>query len=293
KKNEIRTLKRSQNNRKINLPETIKAKDLTLWKANIPYTEEDIRWEDLILEDNKEIRLQKLLPIRKVSDVFVEEESITFSNKKFNLFLELTGLKIKNVSNSKITNDIDPYKWMSHAKNASNQRKKLLKHFKSNLVNVFLKTDTFGVSSNHKNLLTIRKSQWFPCHIKGGTDFILVDECCAKNKMLSDPSLMHLSLMHLSPTYNHLQCVHLQRTYRQRTDLQLSGIREVIELKKQFDHISYQQSILEMVAADMLVGDEIKVFAVLTDMSNWTIYWLDEYKRIMLSMQAIARKLSS
>ncbi|RIB15301.1 hypothetical protein C2G38_2192722 [Gigaspora rosea] len=208
KKNEIRTLKRSQNNRKINLPETIKAKDLTLWKANIPYTEEDIRWEDLILEDNKEIRLQKLLPIRKVSDVFVE-------------------------------------------------------------------------------------SQWFPCHIKGGTDFILVDECCAKNKMLSDPSLMHLSLMHLSPTYNHLQCVHLQRTYRQRTDLQLSGIREVIELKKQFDHISYQQSILEMVAADMLVGDEIKVFAVLTDMSNWTIYWLDEYKRIMLSMQAIARKLSS
>ncbi|CAG8483121.1 10048_t:CDS:2 [Gigaspora rosea] len=40
---------------KINLPETIKAKDLTLWKANIPYAEENIRWEDLILENNRKL----------------------------------------------------------------------------------------------------------------------------------------------------------------------------------------------------------------------------------------------
>ncbi|CAG8633931.1 14444_t:CDS:2, partial [Gigaspora rosea] len=83
---------------------------------NIPYTEEDIRWEDLILENNKKTGLQKLMPIREVSDVFVE-----VPDNRINIIIEIpytNGLKIKNVSNTKITNDIDPYKWMSHAKNA-------------------------------------------------------------------------------------------------------------------------------------------------------------------------------
>ncbi|KAF0453381.1 crinkler CRN family protein [Gigaspora margarita] len=282
---------------KIHLPAKVKAKDITLWKADIQCTEEDIRWDNLILENNEETGFLKLLPIRKVSEVFDvvpdnciniiievlhtngdsqvsfstenienletmiqkiesiyayvvdEEESITFSNissKKFDQFLELTGLKIKNLTKvTKDTKDINPYKWTSHAENEANQQKNLLKYFANNLGEYLPNNIDIVDVSNHKNLLNIKKSRWFPCHIKGGTDFILVDEGCANDKMLVD------------------------------------GIYGVIELKKQLDHKSYRQAILEMVAADLRVGDDVKVFGILTDMRNWTVYWLDESKRIM------------
>ncbi|CAG8463407.1 20674_t:CDS:2 [Gigaspora margarita] len=53
-----------------------------------------------------------------------------------------------------------------------------------------------------------------------------------------------------------------------KDDKVADGICGVIELKKQLDHKSYWQAILEMVAADVHVGDDVKVFGVLTDMIN-------------------------
>uniref|UniRef100_U9TNN8 Uncharacterized protein n=1 Tax=Rhizophagus irregularis (strain DAOM 181602 / DAOM 197198 / MUCL 43194) TaxID=747089 RepID=U9TNN8_RHIID len=61
-----------------------------------------------------------------------------------------------------------------------------------------------------------------------------------------------------------------------------AGVRAVIELKKIVKSSHIKQIILEMIAADLFVRDEIKVFGLLTDLkSAWHFFWLEEGKKIM------------
>ncbi|CAB5372618.1 unnamed protein product [Rhizophagus irregularis] len=59
-------------------------------------------------------------------------------------------------------------------------------------------------------------------------------------------------------------------------------VRAVIELKKIVKSSHIKQIILEMIAADLFVRDEIKVFGLLIDLkSAWHFFWLEEGKKIM------------
>ena len=60
-----------------------------------------------------------------------------------------------------------------------------------------------------------------------------------------------------------------------------AGIRAVIELKKEVKDHHVAQVVLQMISADFLTDDGIKVFGVLTDLNEiWNIYWI-EGKRIL------------
>jgi len=84
----------------------------------------------------------------------------------------------------------------------------------------------------------------FPFKIRGGTDFILVEQTFIDNR------------------------VHK------------AGILATIELKKVEDHHRFQ-AISETVAADFMVNYDINVIGVLTNLNKvWQIFWLGEGKKI-------------
>jgi hypothetical protein len=61
-----------------------------------------------------------------------------------------------------------------------------------------------------------------------------------------------------------------------------AGIRAVIELKKTIKSSHIKQVIFKMMAADLFVRDEIKVFGLLTDLKSvWHFFWLEEGRKIM------------
>jgi hypothetical protein len=57
--------------KKIYIPDSVRAKDLTLWKVNVPYNE-DATQVDIILKSNEEMGVHELSPVMKICDVFTE-----------------------------------------------------------------------------------------------------------------------------------------------------------------------------------------------------------------------------
>ncbi|CAG8630250.1 19393_t:CDS:2 [Dentiscutata erythropus] len=60
---------------KINFSNKIRANDLTLWKVNIPFGEENVTEIAVTLENNKEMGIQRLTFLKKISTAFFKEIS--------------------------------------------------------------------------------------------------------------------------------------------------------------------------------------------------------------------------
>jgi hypothetical protein len=55
---------------KISVPTNTKAKDITLWKINLPY-DENIERVNIELKNNEKTGIKKLCPLEKINDVFI------------------------------------------------------------------------------------------------------------------------------------------------------------------------------------------------------------------------------
>ncbi|CAG8504823.1 5588_t:CDS:2 [Paraglomus occultum] len=66
-----------------------------------------------------------------------------------------------------------------------------------------------------------------------------------------------------------------------------AGIRVIIELRKEVKDRDTAQVILQMISADIMIHDGIKVFGVLTDLnSTWNIYyyWIEDKQILTITL---------
>ncbi|CAI2185781.1 18779_t:CDS:2 [Funneliformis geosporum] len=233
--------------KKIYIPDNMRAKDLTLWKVNVLYNKDAIQVPDnyihIMVEISNIVTVSQFsLPndiIRKINfiyDYMVDEsEATTISNIIPNI--EFSGRILEE--------NIASYNWTSHAKNHLDQRRKVLKYFKDNLKCHPPTEIIIEDVSNNKHLLDIPKLSCLPFSVNSRTDLVLVERNYIKSKMFR------------------------------------TGIHAIIELKKKLEDRDFRQAILEMIVADILTSKDIKIFGILTDMNNWIIYWLDKSKIII------------
>ncbi|CAG8644647.1 8331_t:CDS:2, partial [Funneliformis mosseae] len=145
-------------------------------------------------------------------------------------------------------NDIEPYEWNDYTVSDPNKleliSQYLNQHLKPNLPKDYV---VFNVA-NHKSFLDITtENSPFPFKIKGGTDYVVMEQKYIDNLIAK------------------------------------AGTRVTIELKKVPQEQNIWQAIAEMVAADFLTNEEIKVIGVLTDLNErWHLFWLEEGRKIMM-----------
>ena len=143
--------------------------------------------------------------------------------------------------------DINPYKWTSHAENHKSQIKAIIRYLNTHLKPILPDEVAIEDVANKKDFLKVRKNSTLPFNISGGTDIILVEEQCVMAKALK------------------------------------MGIYATFELKKAVEDRHIYQAVLEMIVADCYIDEDTKVFGVLTDLKDvWNIIWLGVNKKIRM-----------
>jgi hypothetical protein len=181
-----------------------------------------------------------------------ETESIslsTINEDRFQSFLEFSKLSIKHVRFCETypREDIDPYKWSSHAESHKSQLNKIIKYLNTYLQPILPEEVVIENVANKKEFLKICKSAIIPFNISGGTDIILVEKQCVAGNVLKP------------------------------------GIHAIVKPKKVVEERHVAQVVLEMIIADRFVSKDVKVFGVLTDLKNiWNIFWLSVDKEIIM-----------
>lgn len=146
-----------------------------------------------------------------------------------------------------ISEDIDPYKWNSHAENHKSQIKKIISYLNTHLKPILPDEVVIEDIANKKGFLKFRKNLTMPFNINGGTDIILVKEQYVTGKA---PKL---------------------------------EIYAIFKLKKAVEEIHIYQTVLKIIVADCYISDNVKVFGVLTDLNDvWNILWLTVNKKIAM-----------
>jgi Holliday junction resolvasome RuvABC endonuclease subunit len=80
--------------------------------------------------------------------------------------------------------DINPYKWTSHAENHKSQIKAIIRYLNTHLKPILPDEVAIEDVANKKDFLKVRKNSTLPFNISGGTDIILVEEQCVMAKAL-------------------------------------------------------------------------------------------------------------
>ena len=177
-------------------------------------------------------------------------ETVTFSSvntERFSSFLVQSGLSIKPISfEGRLPREtLAAYRWSDHAGKFSEQREQVINYLNTYLKPLLPKCVMIYDVCNRKDFLNMVDNPLLPFNVRGGTDLILALKDAVKGKIPK------------------------------------AGIRAVIELKKEVKDHHVAQVVLQMISADFLTDDGIKVFGVLTDLNKiWNIYWI-EGKRIL------------
>ncbi|CAI2185364.1 11294_t:CDS:2, partial [Funneliformis geosporum] len=162
--------------KKIYIPDNMRAKDLTLWKVNVLYNKDAIQVPDNYIHIMVEI--SNIVTVRSYYD-------LKYNSSKFQQLLNFTGLTLKNIefSGRILEENIASYNWTSHAKNHLDQRRKVLKYFKDNLKCHPPTEIIIEDVSNNKHLLDIPKLSCLPFSVNSRTDLVLVERNYIKSKM--------------------------------------------------------------------------------------------------------------
>ncbi|RGB25280.1 hypothetical protein C1646_675710 [Rhizophagus diaphanus] len=185
-----------------------------------------------------------------------ESKSASLSTINYDFFLKFLNfsklkMRYECFSRTYPNEDVDPYKWNSHAEKHKSQIEKIIEYLKTHLKPILPDEVIIEDVANKKGFLKVHKNSIMPFNINGGTDIILVEEQCVRGKALK------------------------------------LGIYAIFELKKIVEEIHIYQTVLKMVIADCYVSNNVKVFGVLTDLKDvWNIFWFTINKNIaMISLK--------
>ncbi|PKY58863.1 hypothetical protein RhiirA4_481134 [Rhizophagus irregularis] len=217
-------------------------------QASSPATEVVKILRKEIKKERREVINLMRQEIKELREEKIEKVSYsTVSSAQFLAFCMQSGFIIQSLEykGNLPRKDIPAFNW-SYAENFVEQRENILNYLEEHLGEKLPRNVIISEVASERGFLNTYGNSPFPFHTRGTTDLILVE----------------------SHSVDAL--------------VKKAGVRAVIELKKIVKSSHIKQIILEMIAADLFVRDEIKVFGLLTDLkSAWHFFWLEEGKKIM------------
>ncbi|CAJ0836996.1 3509_t:CDS:2, partial [Entrophospora sp. SA101] len=163
----------------------------------------------------------------------------SFNTTNWQAFSLKTDVKIKWIINDSLdeTVDIEEYVWSDYPESHETQRKNYMSYLKRH-INLLPQISILDVATN-KTFLQLYNDPRLPFNLSGGTDVILFETAAET--------------------------------------LPQTGIRSVIELKKQVQPVDVYQVVMQMIIADIITPNHISAIGILTDLKdNWNVFWLNE-----------------